>query len=1072
LQFNNAYGTRLTRQLNAAFQFIHCSNNKAVSRSLRSKKSSSSKLSYMKKQLHKVLLHTSCMLVMALLLLLPGQVYAQANQLSGTVINSTGKPVQFATVTIKQTKSSVASNAEGKFEINVAPGQVMVVTAVGYEAKEITVQNETSFQITLNQANATMDEVVVIGYGTQRKKDLTGSVSNINITETKKYSTSDISQLLQGRATGVAVNSDGQPGSVPSVRIRGFSTFGDAQPFYVVDGVPGASVRDFSPNDIETMTVLKDASAAAIYGAAAANGVIIITTKQGKKNTAMVANYNAYYGWDKVWQIEKVTDRVQYQTLNNESRVNAGKPLFAANDPSNPGYVSNINTDWQKQGLKTGMRQNHNIGLSGGGTNNTYNVSLDYFQNKGTYVGNGPDYTRYTARVNTTAEKGIFKVGESISYTHSHENTLTFNDNILLGGIPPMIGSLVVAIPTMPVYDTANINGYGGSSSEFNGANSLNAVGINNIFKNSVDVDRTFANVFGEVQLLKHSAEHLKFKTSLSYDKTVARDVVWQPVFYLGKFFSSNTARLDDNSRVYTNASVENTLNYDKTFGKHSIEALAGQSYRYSSAILRYSHAEGFTVPYYPVLSNGQTTSAKGTEYYSALSSYFGRINYAYSDRYLLSASIRRDGSSRFAPTNKFGYFPAASVGWKISNESFWNVPRSVVSSLKLRGSYGKLGNQQIADYQYQGTINSGVVYTFNGVRNTGGLQTLVASPDIKWEAKAVTNVGFDASFLSGHLDFSAEYYKAVSTDILVGITIPASVGFENLTPVVNAASLENKGFEFVATYHKNKGAFTYDISGNLSTVKNKVLALGGTNAPIYGVGSRTIVGGEVGEQYGFISEGLFQTQAEIDAHATQSGGAKLAPGDVKYKDISGPNGKPDGIVDEAYDRVKLGSSIPKLNYGFSFSAAYKKFDLAVFASGSAKFLINSRLYRDLHHSAGALNYSVDMLNRWTPTNTNTTIPRLNDDDVNNFKDSNRPGWLQDGSYLRINTVSIGYTLPENLIKGLARSRFYATVQNLYTFQKYTGYNPDFTSGVFNPGFDFGSYPKPRTFMLGVQLVF
>jgi hypothetical protein len=232
------------------------------------------------------------------------------------------------------------------------------------------------------------------------------------------------------------------------------------------------------------------------------------------------------------------------------------------------------------------------------------------------------------------------------------------------------------------------------------------------------------------------------------------------------------------------------------------------------------------------------------------------------------------------------------------------------------------------------------------------------------------------------------------------------------------------------------------------------------------------VVGGEVGEQYGFISEGLFQNQAEIDAHATQSGGAKLAPGDVKYKDISGPNGKPDGVVDEAYDRVRLGSSIPKLNYGFSFSAAYKKFDLAIFASGSAKFLINSRLYRDLHHSAGALNYSVDMLNRWTPTNTNTTIPRLNDDDVNNFKDSNRPGWLQDGSYLRINTVSIGYTLPENLIKGLARSRFYATVQNLYTFQKYTGYNPDFTSGVFNPGFDFGSYPKPRTFMLGVQLVF
>ncbi|CAN5656372.1 TonB-dependent receptor [soil metagenome] len=1026
----------------------------------------------MKKQLHKVLLQTSCILVMAILQLLPGQLMAQSNKVSGIVTNGENLPVSGATIVVKQTKLTSVTDVQGRFTIEAKAGQTIVVTNVGYESKELTIRSQASLAITLTQFTSTLNDVVVIGYGTQRKRDLTGSVSNINIQETKKYSTSDISQLLQGRATGVAVNSDGQPGSVPSVRIRGFSTFGNAQPFYVVDGVPGASVRDFTPNDIETMTVLKDASAAAIYGAAAANGVIIITTKQGKKNTQLQVNYNGYYGWDKVWQTQKVTDRVQYQTLNNESRVNAGKPLFAANDPSNPGYVSNINTDWQKEGLKTGVRQNHNVSLSGGGSNNTYNVGLDYFQNKGTYVGNGPDYTRYTARVNTTAEKGIFKVGESFSYTHSHENSLTFNDNILLGGIPPMIGSLVIAIPTMPVYDTANINGFGGSSSEINGANSLNAIGINYIFRNATDVDRTFANVFGEMQLMKNNSGNLKFRTSLSYDKTVARDVVWQPAFYLGKFFSSNTARLDDNSRVYTNASVENTLNYDKRFGEHSIEALVGQSYRKSGGILRSGHAEGFTIPYYPVLSNGQTTSAKGTEYYSALSSYFGRVNYAYGDRYLLSASIRRDGSSKFAPAIRFGYFPAASVGWKISNEKFWNVPMSVVSSLKLRGSYGKLGNQQIGDYQFQGTINSGVVYSFNGVRSTGGLQTLVASPNIKWESKAITNVGFDASLLNGHLDFSAEYYKAVTTDILVGITIPASVGFENLNPVVNAASLQNNGFEFLATYHKNKGAFTYDISANLSTVKNKVLALGGTNAPIYGAGSRTVVGGEVGEQYGFISEGIFQTQAEIDAHATQSGGALLAPGDVKYKDISGPNGKPDGVVDEAYDRVSLGSSIPKFNYGLSFSAAYKKFDFSIFASGSAKFLVNSRLYRDLHHSAGALNYSIDMLNRWTPSNTNTTIPRLNDNDVNNFKDSNRPGWLQDGSYLRINTVSIGYSLPENTIKGLAKSRLYATVQNLYSFQKYTGFNPDFTSGVFNPGFDFGSYPKPRTFILGVQLAF
>ena len=1025
----------------------------------------------MKKQMHKTMLYASCALVAAILQLLPLGVMAQSKKISGTITGVSNTPLESVTVTVKQTKSSVVSDAQGRFSVDAVKGQTLVISTVGYESREVAIGNEDNMLIALIQLNSTLNDVVVVGYGTQKRKDLTGSIVSVNVGEMKKYTTSDISQLLQGRASGVAVNSDGQPGASPSVRIRGFSTFGGSQPFYVIDGVPvGTSIRDFSPNDIQSVQVLKDASAGAIYGAAAANGVIIITTKQGTKNTQMRVEYNGYYGWDKVWQKQKVTDRAQYQTLNNESRTNAGLPLFPANDPSNAGYVSRINTDWQKEGLKTGTRQNHNISLSGGGTNNTYNIALDYYDNKGTYVGNGPTYNRYSARVNTTAEKGIFKIGESFNFTHSHENSLTFRDDILLGGIPPLIGSLVVAIPTMPVYDSANSGGVGGSSSEFNGANSLNGIGINSILKNYVDVDRFFGNIYGELQLLKTRGNNLRFRTSLSYDKTTTRDYTWQPAFYLGKFFSQDIARLSDNSRVYANSAVENTLNYDKIIGRHSIQALAGQSYRQGNTLLRQSSAQGFTMPYYPVIDNGATKSSKGSEFKNTLNSYFGRVNYAFDDRYLLSATIRRDGSSRFAPENQYGNFPSASVGWKLNNEKFWHLSKSIVSQLKLRGSYGKLGNQEIGDYQFQGIINSGIVYNFNDLRTVGGLQTLIASPGIKWESKTTTNVGFDGTFLNDHLDFSAEYYIAKSTDVLVGVPIPASVGYINLSPTVNAASLRNAGFEFSAGYHKTKGEFTYDISANLSTVKNKVLSLGGNGEPIYGVGAKTAVGGEVGEHYGFVYEGIFQNQAEVTAHAFQQ--PNVGPGDVKYKDISGPDGKPDGVVNETYDRVYLGSAIPKYNYGLSFSAAYKKIDLVVFASGSAKFMINSRMYRDLHHSAGALNYSVDMLNRWTPTHTDTDIPRLTDSDVNNFKDSNRPGWLQDGSYLRINTVSLGYTLPENVIRGLIKSRIYATVQNLYSFQKYQGYNPDFTSGVFNPGFDFGSYPKPRTFMVGVQLVF
>jgi len=993
---------------------------------------------------------------------------------SGTVTDKKGSPLAGVSVMVKGTGTGTNTAANGSFSIVASQKDVLLFTSVGFASREVAVNAIGSSPLVLDESAAgNLDEVVVIGYGTQRKKDLTGAVGNVNVAETKKYSTSDMSQLLQGRVTGVAVNSDGQPGSVPSVRIRGFSTFGGAEPFYVVDGIPGATIRDLSPNDVETMTVLKDASAAAIYGAAAANGVVIITTRQGKKNSQMKVNYNGYYGWDKVWQMQDVTNREEYQLLNNESRTNAGKPLFPANDPNNPGFINNVNTDWQKEGLKTGNRQNHNVSMSGGGASNTYNVSLDYFQNKGTYVGNGPDYTRYTARINTTAEKGIFKFGQTFNYTHSRENTLTFRDDILLGGIPPLIGSLVIAIPTMSVYDPAGLNGFGGSNSEFNGANSLNGIGVNSVLENWVDVDRVLANVYGEVQLLKNLKGHnMKFRTSLSYDKTNTRDYSWQPAFNFGNFFSRATATLNDNTRVYTNAAVENTLDYDKSFGKHAVQLLVGQSYRYGSAVLREARAEGFTQPYYPVITNGATSASKGTEFENIITSYFGRLNYSYADKYLLSASLRKDGSSRFAPVNRFGYFPAVSAGWKISSEEFWNVSKATITSLKLRASYGTLGNNNIADYQYLGVINTGVVYNFGGIRNIGGIQTIVNSPDIKWESKEITNVGFDASFLNGRLDLSAEYYNSKSKDILVGVLIPASTGFINLDPVVNAASIQNTGVELTLTFRgKAKRNFKYEVSANVSSVNNKVLALGGNNEPLIGAGARTVVGREIGEHYGFVYDGIFQNQAEITAHATQFG-AVLAPGDIRYKDISGPEGKPDGIVDEAFDRTYLGSGIPKLHYGFNFTASYKNIDFSIFASGSGNFMINSRMYRDLHHSAGAINYSKDMLNRWTPTNTNTDIPRLNDDDVNNFKDSNRPGWLQSGTYLRINTVSVGYTIPASLIKGLSTSRIYATVQNLYSFQGYKGYNPDFTSGVLNPGFDFGSYPKPRTVMVGVQLTF
>jgi len=463
------------------------------------------------------------------------------------------------------------------------------------------------------------------------------------------------------------------------------------------------------------------------------------------------------------------------------------------------------------------------------------------------------------------------------------------------------------------------------------------------------------------------------------------------------------------------------------------------------------------------VLDNGSNKTASGTEFENALTSYFSRLNYNFDDRYLLTATIRRDGSSRFASSNRYGNFPSASVGWNVHNEDFVPLP-DFISSLKLRASYGELGNQNIDDYLYTSTVNPGVVYNWDGSKTTGAIQTQITSSDIKWETKTTKNVGLDAAFLDNKFELSAEYYSSTTSDILVGVPIPLSVGANN-SPTVNAGKLRNSGLEFSLTYRKTAGDFNFNITANASTLNNEVLALGGNDEPIQGVASRTAVGGEIGRHYGYVYDGLFQSQQEINDHAFQNAGT--APGDIRFKDLND-----DGVINDL-DRTYLGSAIPSINYGLNITGNYKNFDFTVFASGMGGYKVHSRMYRMLMLPSDFLNYHTDMLDRWTPQNTNTDIPRrVSGDPNNNGRNSDRPGWLQDGTHLRINTVSIGYSLPEKVLDyfGAQSTRIYVKVQNLYTFQSYKGYNPDFSSGVFEPGFNNGSYPKPRSYMVGLDI--
>ncbi|HWW37861.1 TonB-dependent receptor [Pedobacter sp.] len=1009
--------------------------------------------------------------LLLLLLFFPVLLKAQSRPLvKGKIADEQGLGLPGATVQVKGKPAATATDGSGYFSIPASANDVLVVKLLGFTDQEIVLSGRSQVNVVLKPSSVTLNDVVVVGYGSQKKSDVTGSVASVNTTEMKKTSASDVGQLLQGRVAGISVTNDGQPGSSPTIRIRGLTTFGNQTPLYVVDGVMLFNPpRDFSPNDIESMQVLKDGTAAAIYGAAAANGVIIITTKQGKKGAPLRIDYNGYYGVDKVSQRIPVANRVGYQTLNNESQLNGNQTMAPANDPNNPRYISDVDTDWQKEGLKTGERVNQNLNFSGGTESSTYNVSLDYFKQGGTFVGQGPDYTRYTGRVNTTQQMGIFKFGQSLSYTHSKENSLTYRGDVLKGGRPAMINDLLIAIPTQKVYDPTMLNGFGGTQSDLERAISLNVVGVNSLFTNYTDVDRTFAVAWAEAQLLNSNGHSLKYKVNAAYDKTIAHDFAFQPVFDLGFFFKESVNRLDNATRTYTNNLIDNTLTYDKTFGKHVVNVVTGISYNKNTTSTLSGHSEQVD-PNYLVLDNGTNKSLAGSKYPYAFFGMFARLNYNYDDRYLLTANFRRDGSTRFAPGNKYGNFPGISAGWRISKEKFFTLP-SFISDLKLRGGYGKLGNANIGEFLYQGYLNPNIVYNFNGSKVVGGTQTNVYDSTIKWETKITKNIALDASLFHGMFDVTAEYYNNKTSDALIGVQIPASVGSINTYPTVNAASMRNSGFEVVMGYHKKQGDFTMDLSANVTTVSNELLELNSTETQRIVGGFVSKVGHEIGRHYGRVVEGIFQSQEEISNHAFQN--SLTAPGDLKFKDISGPNGVPDGIIND-YDRTDLGSSLPKVYYGLNFNASYKSFDFTFFASGAAGYLINSGLYRSLMHTTDYINYHEDALNRWTPSNPNNEYPRLVANDPNqNGIDSDRKGWLQKGDYLRINTVSLGYTLPKKLVKFTQRLRLYATVQNAYTFQYYKGYNPDFAQrDPFQPGYDAGSYPTPRTFLFGIQAGF
>ncbi len=1031
---------------------------------------------------------------------------AQTIKVNSQVVDEKGDPLVGATIKVKGAKGGAVTDLDGNFQLDAPANATLVVSYVGYKDIEIAVRGRAVIdQIQLSANDNVLDQVVVVGYGTQKKADLTGSVAVVNADEMKKVSNSNISTMLEGKVPGVQITTDGQPGADPTVRIRGVGSFGDTSPLYVIDGVPmGTSIRDFSPNDIASIQVLKDAAAGAIYGSRAANGVIIITTKNGQKDQPLKVSYSGYFGVDNISKgVYDVMNADQYSQYLGEACANSNTTLPGGYslDATTGKYkfMDNTNTDWFNEVFKTGIRQDHNVNFSGGGAHNTYNIALDYYDQRGTLEGAGPNYKRYTARVNNTMETKFIKFRTSLVYSHSDQDNMALSNASeyvqgLYGDVTNVLRGTLLMQPTIKAYDSSTwvLDDKVGSANNFNydaygygvyydtihgDISASNPLLINNLLKRNTLVDRIVGTGSADVDLFKmvgiKSKNHsLHYNINLSYSNTHAKDYTWIGAWIQSNrvYLAKSNERLTEAYRTYSDALIENTLTYEGNIGKHHINLMAGQTYEEENTHTLTGWGIDFSEPYFLQLQNAATTYSSSYEYKHALASYIGRLNYNYDEKYLLSAIIRRDGSSRLSKNNRWGSFPSISAGWRFDKESFYPINRDIVNMFKVRASYGVLGNENIGEYQYQATMSrNNMTYSFNNTVVTGSAVSTFVNENIAWEKKKTTNIGIDLAMLNNRIEFTAEWYKNRSEDLLYSVPVPAQAGVSNTTVTMNAASMNNSGFEFSATYRNRDHQLKYEISANLSTLKNKVTSLGfGTDSYITG-NYATFVGQEIGQFYGYVYEGIARTQSELDNHATQQG---ANVGDCLYKDVNN-----DGKIDEN-DRVVLGSGMPKINFGINAHLDYKNFDLSISTYGALNYHVSDDIYNSLNSCYGYSNKDVAILdaNRYSDDGTYiSSVPRtyVTNNATMSWNDLFSERMIQNAAYWKIANVELGYNFPDKWFHGMVTGvRAYVSAQNLYTFTSYHGYNVDYAGGTFTPGYNFCSFPSAQSFMMGLHLTF
>ncbi|SDG24639.1 TonB-dependent receptor [Chitinophaga filiformis] len=992
--------------------------------------------------------------------------------IQGKVVNSKGEPQPGATVLIKGTKRGTTANENGVFTLrNVPDNAVLLISALGLKAREIPVTGVSGpLTVTLESGTEALSEVVVVGYGQVKKSDLTGAVATVPVGEIKKVAVTSLDQAIQGRVAGVQVTQNsGAPGGSTTIRIRGGNSIqGDNEPLYVIDGVPfknggaesGSSFNVLStlnPGDIESMTILKDASSTAIYGSRGSNGVVIITTKRGKAGRTIVS-FDTYYGTQDVRRKYPVLNAKEYAAFVNEANTNDGLPAVYT-----PQQVEAFGegTDWQDEIFRTAPIANYQLSMSGGDEKTQFAVSAGYFTQKG--VVENSDFNRYSFRVNLDRKiNNKIKVGNSLTINRTATNQSRTDGSLGSAGLVTM-----AALQFPPLLKARNADGTYLITDPALNFTADNPVALAFDSKNKNTAYRFFGNIFGEYQII----EGLTLKVLVGID-----GILQKQDSYLPRSVSSGLAQ-GGVASIYNEQSVtwlnENLLTYSRTFNKvHSFSALVGYTQQENRTENSNASSRSFVNDILGTgnLGTGAVATIPGSGIGGwGLVSYLGRINYGYRDKYLLTASFRADGSSRFGVNNRFGFFPSGAIAWKVSEEPFLKNNKSV-SDLKLRVTYGTTGNQDgignYPAYSLLGTQN----YVLGNNISTGLGPSQIANPDLSWEKTAQGDVGVDLGLFNSRVMITADAYLKKTSDLLLNVTIPSSSGYSSA--IRNLGKVQNKGIELSLSTVNVDGAFRWTTDINYVANRNKVLNIGKAPQIFAGqvaniaqnVNSGIIrVGEPLGTFYGYVTDGLYQSEAELAGLADAS--AKKV-GDRKYKDLNG-----DKKIDDK-DRQIIGSAQPKFSGGISNTFSYKGIDLTVFLQGVyGNKILNANRF-ELEYLNGTTNQDRDMLDRWTPTHTNTDIPR-----AATTRPANRISTrqIEDGSYLRLKNIQLGYNLPDAWLKAakIHSVRLYITAQNLITWTKYSGYDPEvnrFGQDNRSQGFDYASYPAAKTFLFGLNI--